>query len=75
MCRPNENTGGDRHVHAVIGYRDHKGKMQTYTSHPFLDLATVKRWWANFKHTWSRDVEVSYDTHKINERVDAVAAD
>lgn len=27
MCRPNENTGGDRHVHAVIGYRDHKGKM------------------------------------------------
>ena len=75
MCVPTEDTGGDRHVHAVMKLRDQKGKMQTYLSHPMLELATAKRWWENFGHTWPRDTEISFDWHVLNDKAGVAAAD
>ena len=60
MCKPNENTGGDRHYHVIISYLNFKNEIQTYTSHPFIELATAKKWWANFKDRWPSDAGVTY---------------
>lgn len=75
MCRPNENTGGSQHFHVVISYRNYKGKMQIYKSHPFIDLATAKRWRKNFEHTWPREASIEYQRDEVSEVVADVAAE